>query len=325
MQKIKTIIGIDIEKAAELLRSGEVVAIPTETVYGLAANALDTKAVQKIYAAKDRPANNPLIVHIGAISQMEQIASDIPEIAKKLAAAFWPGPLTLVLPKQSHIPEIVTAGLPTVGIRVPQHSLTQELLERLDFPVAAPSANPFGYISPTTAAHVARQLSGRIPYILDGGACSAGIESTIVGFEDGNAVIFRFGAIPPDEILKVALQLNYHQADGTQVLAPGMLPYHYSPQTSMALVDDLDEVEDWKQFGKVGVLSLNNSISELAASQQIQLSAKGDFKEAARNLYAALHQLDEMGLDQIIAERLPANGLGLGINDRLKRAAAKRQ
>lgn len=321
MENWETKIGFDISFAAELLRKGEVVAIPTETVYGLAANALNPEAVKKIYLAKERPANNPLIVHLSSAQQIDLFAKDIPEIARKLADRFWPGPLTLVLPKKAHIPDIVSAGLPTVGLRVPNHQLTKSLLAILDFPLAAPSANPFGYISPTTAEHVMRQLDGRIPYILDGGNCSQGIESTIVGFEEGNAVIYRFGAIPPEDILEIAIDLSYHK--GEKVLAPGMLPYHYSPQTKMDLVDDLKTELGNQQKQNVGLITLSNKIPNIPESQQVQLSPNGDLAEAARNLYQALHKLDAMNLDKIIAEKMPEFGIGLGINDRLMRAAAK--
>jgi L-threonylcarbamoyladenylate synthase len=315
-------IGTDIALAARLLIAGEVVAIPTETVYGLAGNAFDDAAIQKIYAAKGRPANNPLIVHIAHLEGMDAVAQDIPELARTLAAAFWPGPLTLVLPKRAHVPASVTAGLPTVGVRVPDHALTRALLEVLPFPLAAPSANPFGYISPTSAVHVQQQLGDKIAYVLDGGPCKAGIESTIVGFEDGLAVIYRLGAIPAEAILRVigAVQLHGHGAD--KVLSPGMLPYHYSPATRFVLCEDIAAILGQYDAATTGTLSLDKVFDGLPAAHQFQLSATADLVEAAQNLYAHLHLLDALGLSVILAERMPMVGLGPSINDRLMRAAA---
>ncbi len=319
-----TEIGTDIARAARLLIAGEVVAIPTETVYGLAGNAFDDQAIQKIYTVKGRPSNNPLIVHIADVAEMDAVAQDIPEIARRLADAFWPGPLTLVLPKRAHVPASVTAGLPTVGLRVPDHALTRALLQALPFPLAAPSANPFGYISPTTAAHVQRQLGDKIPYILDGGPCKAGIESTIVGFEDGMAVIYRLGAIAPDAILRVVAELRMHAGDAAKPLSPGMLPYHYSPQTAFVLVDDIAQALPDFDPSTTGTLSLDKHFPTIPAAHQFQLSREGDLTAAAANLYQWMHRLDALGLQTILAERMPSIGLGLSINDRLKRAAAKR-
>ena len=188
-------IGKDIEKSAALLASGELVAIPTETVYGLAGNALDEKAVVQIFKSKNRPRFDPLIVHVAGIDQVYNYVESIPEELKALAEAFWPGPLTLLLTKKSIIPDLVTSGLGKVGVRVPNHALTLSLLERLDFPLAAPSANPFGYISPTSASHVQDHLGDKLAYILDGGHCEVGLESTIVGMEEGQVIIYRLGVI----------------------------------------------------------------------------------------------------------------------------------
>lgn len=317
-------IGIDIALAARLLTAGEVVAIPTETVYGLAGNAFDDQAIQTIYAVKGRPANNPLIVHIAEAAGMEAVAQDIPEMARVLARAFWPGPLTLVLPKRAHVPASVTAGLPTVGVRVPDHALTRALLQSLPFPLAAPSANPFGYISPTTAAHVAQQLGDKIPYILDGGPCRAGIESTIVGFEDGMAVIYRLGAIAPEAILQVISELRMHTQEAHKPLSPGMLPYHYSPQTRFILCENIADALPNYALEKTGILSLAKSFPHIPQAHQFQLSPSHDLAEAAQHLYQYLHALDALGLDTILAERMPDEGLGRSINDRLQRAAAKR-
>jgi L-threonylcarbamoyladenylate synthase len=190
---VKTIIGEIIQEAKSFLLDGNIVAIPTETVYGLAGNALDPAAVLQIFTAKERPAFDPLIVHISSIDKVELYAHSIPSQAYDLMHEFWPGPLTIVLPKNSIIPDIVTSGLDTVGLRIPNHPTTIKLLKQLDFPLAAPSANPFGYISPTSAQHVFDQLGGKIPYILDGGICDVGVESTIVGFENDKCLIYRLG------------------------------------------------------------------------------------------------------------------------------------
>jgi L-threonylcarbamoyladenylate synthase len=317
-----SIIGTDIAHAARLLQAGELVAIPTETVYGLAGNALNDQAIQKIYAAKGRPSNNPLIVHIDDIAGMDAVAQDIPEIARLLALTFWPGPLTLVLPKRPQIPMSVTAGLSTVGVRVPDHPLTRALLQVLPFPLAAPSANPFGYISPTTAAHVEAQLGDKIPYILDGGPCRAGIESTIVGFEDGMAVIYRLGAIAPDAILRVISNVRMHTHEKHKPLSPGMLPYHYSPRTKFILAENIAQILPQYAAANTGILSLNQAFAQIPSSHQFQLSPSSDLTEAAQHLYQYLHQLDALQLDVILAERMPETGLGLSINDRLERAAA---
>lgn len=315
-------IGTDIKEAARLLNAGEVVAIPTETVYGLAGNAFDAEAIAKIYAVKRRPAYNPLIVHVADMAGMDAVAMDIPPLARRLAEVFWPGPLTLVLPKRPHVPDAVTAGLPTVGVRVPAHPLTLALLRALPYPLAAPSANPFGYISPTTAAHVEAQLGERIPYILDGGPCEAGIESTIIGFEDGMAVVYRLGALAPERLLAVVDGLRTQTGSSHKPISPGMLPYHYSPRTPMILTHHFDyEVERRNPEG-LGLLSLNRTVANVPEPQQFQLSPSGDLEEAARNLYRHLHALDALGLELIIAEFMPETGLGPAINDRLRRAAA---
>src|ERR1035437_8374682 len=196
-------IGIDIEKAKQILQEGGLVAIPTETVYGLAANALNKDAVFKIIEAKNRPHFDPLIIHTDSIEKVKLHVSDFPQWAQQLANAFWPGPLTLLLPKKNSIPDLVTSGLPQVAVRIPNHPLTLQLLKSLDFPLAAPSANPFGYVSPTNAEHVAAQLQGSVDYILDGGPCDVGIESTIVGFEDGKITIYRLGGLAIEDIEKL--------------------------------------------------------------------------------------------------------------------------
>ncbi len=322
--KVNTEVGQDLAKAAAFLRDGELVAIPTETVYGLAGNALNTDAVLKIYETKKRPSFDPLIVHVGELEQAYALVKEFPEELKKLALEFWPGPLTLLLPKQSLVPDLVTSGLDTVGIRVPNHPLTRELLLNINLPLAAPSANPFGYISPTKASHVLDQLGGEIPYVLDGGDCQVGLESTIVGLEQGQVIVYRLGGIPIQEVEKLAGPLLILPQSSSNPKAPGMLKSHYAPKTPILLGNLDDMARNYSSKGiPFGVLSFCASYEEYSPHRQILLSQKGDFSEAARNLFAAMRELDNAGLQVILAEELPEENLGKAINDRLRRAAAK--
>ena len=246
------IISNEIKQAQVHLNAGELVAIPTETVYGLAANALDSKVVAKIFEVKNRPTFDPLIVHIAYPSEVEKYAAAFPGPARDLAMKFWPGPLTLLLRKRNNIPDLVTAGLNTVGIRCPNHPLTLALLRALDFPLAAPSANPFGYISPTTAQHVQDQLDDKIPFILDGGPCSVGLESTIVGFENGNITIHRLGGLSVEAIEAVVGKVEIKDKSTSNPQAPGQLDSHYAPQKKL-IVGNIDELMR-KHYGeRVGV------------------------------------------------------------------------
>jgi len=311
-------IGTDLAAATALLREGEPVAIPTETVYGLAANAFDEAAVLKIFLAKERPAFDPLIVHIGRKEAVHAIARELPPGAEALMDSFWPGPLTLVLPKREVIPDIVTSGLDTVGVRMPAHPLTRELLHLLDFPLAAPSANPFGYVSPTTAQHVADQLGGKIPYIVDGGPCAVGVESTIIGWEHGRWVLYRAGGIPLEAIEEV---IGTVEPAVKQVLpaAPGMLASHYAPRKPV-YVGDVHLLLQAHAGRRVAVIGFRTSYP---AYRSEVLSSKGDPAEAARHLFAVLRELDTSDADVILAEVFPDEGLGRAINDRLRRAAAR--
>jgi L-threonylcarbamoyladenylate synthase len=230
-------ISLDIEKAAEILRKDTLVAIPTETVYGLGGNALNRDAVVRIFEAKDRPFFDPLIVHVASKEAAIELAKEVPQGAEKLMDAFWPGPLTLVLPKKDVIPDLVTSGLPTVGLRVPNQSLTLELLRTVDFPLAAPSANPFGYVSPTSAQHVNDQLGEKIPFILDGGETTVGVESTIVGFENNQPVIYRLGGLSVEEIEAVVGRLEVRVNASSDPKSPGMLKSHYAPKVPLILGD----------------------------------------------------------------------------------------
>lgn len=313
-------IGRDIEKARQLLENGELVAIPTETVYGLAANALNTDAVMKIFLVKERPSFDPLIIHLSSIDHAQTYVSKLPDQAKKLADHFWPGPLTLVLPKKAIVPDVVTSGLDTVGIRCPRHDLTQELISQLDFPLAAPSANPFGYISPTSAQHVNDQLGNRIKYILDGGPCKVGLESTIIGFENNQPVIYRRGGIDDEQIVNVIGPLQSRLASSSNPLAPGQLESHYAPKKRF-LLGDVDLLSNGLENQQKGVLRFKDNLK--SDRNELYLSASGDLQEAARNLFACLRKLDQMDIEVILAEKVPDVGIGKAINDRLQRAAAK--
>ena len=314
-------IGIDIEKAKQILQEGGLVAIPTETVYGLAANALDKNAVLKIFEAKNRPHFDPLIVHTDSIDKAKQFVSDFPEWAQQLAKVFWPGPLTLLLPKKNSIPDLVSSGLANVAIRIPNHKLSLQLLKSLDFPLAAPSANPFGYISPTTAKHVEAQLKERVDYILDGGACDVGIESTIVGFEDEKITIYRLGGLAIEDIESVVGKVQVKINQSSNPKAPGMLKSHYAPKKPL-FIGDIDSFLNQEADKKIGVISFTKTYSQENLIAKT-LSAKADLKEAAHNLFSALRDLDATDADVIIAEKFPDNFLGRAINDRLQRAAAQ--
>ncbi len=317
-------IGIDINKAAGLLEAGELVAIPTETVYGLAANALDEKAVVKIFEVKNRPFFDPLIIHLAKVAQIERYTLPLPEKAQVLARHFLPGPLTLLLEKKDVIPDLVTAGSPLVAVRIPRHPLSQELLSRLSFPLAAPSANPFGYISPTTAQHVERQLGSLIPYILDGGPCQVGLESTIVGFQEQKVTVFRQGGIAVEEIEALIGPVMVQTHSSSNPHSPGLLESHYAPATPI-LLGNLADLAKAFEGKKIGLISFKKAYPEIEAHARVVLSAQGDFKEAARNLFSGMRRLDEEKLDVILAEWVPDKDLGRAINDRLSRAAAKRK
>lgn len=321
--KLQTQISPDLAPAIALLNRDEVVAIPTETVYGLAGNAYSETAIRKIYTIKNRPLHNPLIVHVADVSRIPKIAFDIPDLAWQLLEKFSPGPLTLLLPKKPIISDLVTSGLARVAVRIPAHPVALELLRNLDFPLAAPSANPFGYISPTTPEHVLKQLGGKIAYILDGGICDKGIESTVVGFEDGKPIIYRLGAISEEAIRQVAADAVVKDKESAEPVGPGMLPYHYSPDTRLVFVEDSAELLKSINPEHIGILTFSRYWPNIPRENQIVLSSTGNLDEAARNLYSALHTLDAMNLKLIIAERLPEAGLGRAMNDRLQRAAAK--
>ncbi|MFZ1687328.1 MAG: L-threonylcarbamoyladenylate synthase [Flavobacteriales bacterium] len=319
MATLRNNIGKDAARAMDLLQRGEVVAIPTETVYGLAVNAFDADAVLRVFEIKQRPHFDPLIVHIGRMEQLPEVVTHVPPQARSLMDRFWPGPLTLVLPKQSRVPDIVTSGLDTVAVRMPAHPLALELLRSLDFPLAAPSANPFGYVSPTTAQHVADQLGDKVQYILDGGPCSVGVESTIIGFVP-QAVLYRTGGMPLEEIEALIGNLTPDPSPKERrelVRAPGMLLSHYAPHKPV-IVGDVPALMDIHQGKRIGVISFSR---EHGAAINEVLSPSGELHEAARDLFAALRRLDGSNVDLILAEVFPEAGLGRAINDRLRRAA----
>ncbi|MFC4231848.1 L-threonylcarbamoyladenylate synthase [Parasediminibacterium paludis] len=316
---MQTIIGTDVQAAAQILQQGQLVAIPTETVYGLAANALDEKAVVQIFDAKNRPRFNPLIMHVGSISAISQYAI-MNDLAQKLAHAFMPGAFTLLLPKLPVVPDLVTAGSPKVAVRMPNHALTLALLQQLPFPLAAPSANVFGYVSPTTAQHVYDGLSGRIPYILDGGACTVGVESTIVEVVADAVVVHRVGGVNIEAI--EALIGKKVQLPATTVHKPvtsGQLKSHYATTTPLIRGDVKALLAEFADK-KVAIIGLNTYYEGLPKAQQYLLSVDGNLTEAAQHLFNVMRQLDGKGYDVIIAEVFPDEGLGKAINDRLERA-----
>lgn len=322
MTSYQTETGTDINKAISLLVNGELVAIPTETVYGLACNALSDTVVKKIFEVKNRPFNNPLIVHIASVDKLFSIVKEVPDVALDLLQAFSPGPLTVILPKKEVIPDFVTANSSQVAVRIPNHPLCNELLNRLPFPLAAPSANKFTSISPTNPNHVFNQLSGTIPYILDGGFCEKGIESTIVGFENDTILVYRLGAITIEQLQEIHPNIRLVN-DNSVIHSPGMMKHHYAPNTPLLLTENLADTIQSIDVKKIAVLYFKQPLIECSAAYQQVLSVNGNLQEAAANLYKALYNLDKHNPHIIIAERLPDIGLGQSINDRLKRAAVK--
>lgn len=312
-------IGANIDLAVKYLKANDLVAIPTETVYGLGGNALNEAAISRIFEVKRRPKFDPLIAHIGHLDALSKLVTEVPEKAQLLAECFWPGPLTLLLPKSPDVPDLLTSGSDRVAIRMPKHPLALDLLNQLDFPLAAPSANPFGYVSPTTAQHVYDQLGKDIPYILEGGTCTIGLESTIVGFEADEAVVYRLGGLPLEDIMHVIGPVRVQLNKSSNPQAPGMLKSHYSPGKPVILGDLKDLIAEY-QGKKIGIISYQKGFGDYP---QITLSTSGNMQEAAARLFKALRELDSVEIDIILAEKVPDFGLGRAINDRLERAAAK--
>jgi L-threonylcarbamoyladenylate synthase len=318
---VKTVISADRAAAVELLRRGEIVALPTETVYGLAADALNPIAAAKIFEAKQRPRFDPLIVHLPDRDWLNRVAAvpnDERTLIGKLANRFWPGPLTMVLPKREIIPDIVTAGLDTVAVRISSHPVFGEIIEAFGRPLAAPSANRFGCVSPTTAQHVCDELNGRIPLIVDAGPTAHGIESTIVAVRDGKIDTLRRGPVTTEQLSKFG-KIEIADPIG-KVSAPGQLPTHYSPRTPLRLIEDA-EAFSLEENQRVGLLAWNSPRPEKGFAAVRCLSERKDFRQAAANLFCYLRELDQSDLDLIVAERVPLHGLGAAIMDRLQRAA----
>jgi L-threonylcarbamoyladenylate synthase len=314
-----------IRLAAEIIRSGGLVAFPTETVYGLGADALNPDAVAKIFEAKQRPSFDPLIVHIAARASLVLLVQAISFGDHRLMDAFWPGPLTLVLPKRQIVPDIVTAGLSTVAIRMPAHPVAQALIRGAGVPIAAPSANPFGYVSPTCAQHVLDGLGDRVDLILDGGPCPIGVESTIVSMVETWAELLRPGSVTLAEIREVISPLVRDAASRT-VIAPGQLPRHYATRTPVTILATQGARPVVHSHERAGLLAMSvpSHVDDRFCAIEV-LSPSGDLRESARNLFAALRRLDALGLDRLYAEPCDERGLGLAIMDRLRRCASPSQ
>lgn len=305
-----------IASAAQVLSNGGVVAFPTETVYGLGALAFDPIAVARVFEIKQRPDFDPLIVHVLDGAMLERVVAEIPPLAQRLIDCFWPGPLTLVLPKRSEVPELVTAGLPSVAVRMPSHDVARSLLKQVGVPLAAPSANRFGGLSPTRAAHVVQGLGDRVDLVIDGGPAEHGLESTIVALTP-HPMLLRPGAIPPEAVEALVGPLSRER---TPALVPGGFPHHYAPRTRLRVIDP--SVVPAVERAGAGALALREAFDGYAAVRI--LSARGNLREAAARFFEALHELDELGLKRIDAQPLPENGLGLAMMDRLTRASANR-
>lgn len=313
--------GTDILRAAEILKAGKTVAIPTETVYGLAANALNENAVAQVFELKQRPAFDPLIIHLPSLENLQPYVKEIPAHFEALYHAFSPGPITYVLKKSELISDLVTAGHSTVAVRFPAHPLCQSLLKELEFPLAAPSANLFGRVSPTQASHVADQLGDQLDYILDGGPAHIGLESTIIDLSTERPIVLRLGGLSLEEIeAQLAMPIQYTKSSSSNPKAPGMLSAHYSPGIPLTygkLTDNLNKVNR----ERCGTISFCKKVAGIPAENQRILSPKGDLKEAASQLFAALRSFDAQSIDVILAEEFPQEGLGRAINDRLRRAS----
>jgi len=317
-----TVISTDRAAAVELLRKGEIVALPTETVYGLAADALNPIAVAEVFEAKERPRFDPVIVHLPSrdwLAKIVDVSAQDRQLILKLANRFWPGPFTMVLPKREIVPEIVTAGLDTVAVRISAHPVFAEIVRELEQPLAAPSANRFGRISPTTAQHVLDELNGRIPLIIDAGATQHGLESTIVAVSEKSIKMMRRGPITAEQLSKFA-KVNVVTSPARRISAPGQLGSHYAPETPLRMIDNAGSFSP-ENNQRVGLLAWGTAKSEKKFVAVRRLSERQDLREAAANFFRCLRELDVLGLDLIVAERVPSQGLGAAILDRLERAS----
>ena len=318
-RKIHAATAEAIDLAARLLSKGKLVAFPTETVYGLGADAFNTEAIARIFAAKQRPRFDPLIVHISRIEDLDAVAKPC-DLAWRLADAFWPGPLTLVLSKRGHVPDIVTAGLPTVAVRMPDNSIAIRLIELSGRAVAAPSANQFGRTSPTSASHVQESMGHVVDMIIDVGPCRIGLESSILSIIDpGRLRLLRPGGVPIEDIQRIIGPVAEPEPSAAVITAPGMLPRHYAPRTPIRLLTDAHSASV-QTDRRIGLLALTRPVKAQGYTAVEALSESGDLTEAAANLYAALHRLDAAGLDLILCEPMPEWGFGAAIMDRLRRA-----
>jgi L-threonylcarbamoyladenylate synthase len=309
-----------IKEAAQIIRRGGLVAFPTETVYGLGADAGNPLAVARIFEVKARPRIDPLIIHVSDIESAERYGK-FPKSARPLMTKFWPGPMTLIVDKQPSVPPIVTAGLDTAAIRIPAHRAALALIREAGCGIAAPSANPFGYVSPTEAGHVAEQLSDKIDMILDGGPCTIGLESTIISLTGPMPCVYRFGGIVIEELESILGKIEMQTGDNLQPLAPGQMKRHYATQTRLIIADAIDE--ELKTDEKVGLLSMSLPENPQKYAAVEILSPSGNMQEAAANLFRALRRLDALSLDRIIARPLPEEGLGMAIMDRLRRCSVR--
>lgn len=319
-----------IHQAVELLQNSGVVAFPTETVYGLGANALDAEAVSKIYQIKGRPSNNPLIIHIAEESQLNQVARDIPMIAKILINNFWPGPLTLILSRNLNVPDITAGGLDTVAVRMPNHPIALKLLKQAKLPIAAPSANTSGKPSPTTAEHVQDDLGSKVDLIIDGGPTSNGLESTILDLTSAIPTILRPGPITLEQISKLIGQVEVAGEASVTPKAPGMAYRHYAPDANLQIIEDADFVQEIVDLAskaiasgkKVGILTTKeNILSYPTAAITFNLGHRGSLNQIAQNLFSGLHYMNQQQVDIIFSEPFPTIGVGAAINNRLKKAA----
>lgn len=320
----------EIAEAAQLLIENEVVAFPTETVYGLGANALSYEAIEKIFRAKGRPADNPLIIHIYSEIQLEEIVEDVPANARKLMAAFWPGPLTIIFPKGKNISTNATAGLETVAVRMPDHPIALALIEKANVPIAAPSANRSGKPSPTTAAHVAADLTGHIAGLIDGGPTGIGVESTVVKCTDNEVVVLRPGGITREQLEEVIGEIvsDNSRSDNDKPQSPGMKYTHYSPNAPVYVIRSEASIqpiidEQRKQGKRVGVLTTVENVDNYEADTIIACGERANLASVAEQLYTTLRQFDEASVDVIISESFPKDGIGEAIMNRLEKAATK--
>ena len=311
-------IGKNIDFAKDKLDKGGLVAIPTETVYGLGGNALNLESVDKIFNLKNRPSNDPLICHTNSISKIEKYVNEIPDVAYKLAEKFWPGPLTLIFEKKEIIPNKTTSNLKTVGFRIPNKEITLDLLKNLDYPISAPSANKFGYISPTRTEHIFKNFSQGIDYVLDGGACELGIESTIIGFENKNTIVYRLGSLVVEDIEKCVGDITIYSNEES---FPGSFKSHYSPSKKLYL-GDIKMLKDKFKNKRIGVLCFDKYYDFIKEKNQILLSKNSSLFEASKNLYSSLYELDNMkNIDIILSSLVEDTLIGRTINNRLIKSA----